>query len=538
MFGPIKIRTLLTAALLTSILGVTGCGRRMLKNYSSLAPKTASLEQFDSTIRSQNEPPDNQLPGTTGWSGYSSFPKARLLQPQFGESNAADSQQASQSTAAKPIERSVEQPTGGHSLGFTASQIRQRMNERNNGSNPVELLPEKPELWQVLSSQSSSPNPTNSPATTDATRSISLPATSGQPLNPGTGFEFSNEFAPAGSLVEADTLNTIIDSPTSPDVSPAVERSVLDRLKGLYDDSESNAKQLFKRNLQRLPNPWNVFRDKQEQAIDEPADPVLPPFETELYVDNRAAENPQNSNVADALIAAVESELQDWPVTLSGQPQKLESYQRRQQDLRLLQLIAGRPEEAIASIEGMPGPEQEFWQELMLALAHFRSDDQPNREERLTITASQLRSAIGHISMEAALRFRRLEVCSRINSFGRIETFPSNEFDPGQPLLLYVELENVGTELTSRGTQRTNFDAQIQFLHHDSDDPIETIELAEIHDETTSARTDYFQSFELNIPSHLAPGRYKIRLQLRDVVRRKQADGFVEFQVREPASGT
>ena len=295
---------------------------------------------------------------------------------------------------------------------------------------------------------------------------------------------------------------------------------------------------MFRRNLQRLPNPWNVFREKDEQDTAEPIDSVLPPFETEPAEEEPFSQLDHDDSAAIALITIVKTEIQNWPRTLSGKPQNPEAYQRRQQDLRLLQLIVGQPAEAIASIEGMPGPEQEFWQELMLGLAHFRSKDQPNREQRLTVTAAQLRSAINHISAEASLRFRRLEICSRINSFGRIEPFDSNEFDPGQPVLLYVELENFGTELTSRGTRKTKFDAQLQFLHHDSDDPIETIELADIHDEATSQRTDYFQSFELNIPSHLAPGVYRIRVQIRDAVRRKQADGFVEFQVREPASGT
>ena len=127
----------------------------------------------------------------------------------------------------------------------------------------------------------------------------------------------------------------------------------------------------------------------------------------------------------------------------------------------------------------------------------------------------------------------RLDICSRIFSYGRIETFPSNDFEPGQPILLYAELVNFTTRATASGTRITSFDAQLQILHEDeSADPIETIDLSGITDEASSERSDYYQSFELTVPSHLARGTYRIRVRLRDRISGKATAEVVSFQVR------
>ena len=78
----------------------------------------------------------------------------------------------------------------------------------------------------------------------------------------------------------------------------------------------------------------------------------------------------------------------------------------------------------------------------------------------------------------------------------------------------------------------TKIDAQLQIYQDGNSEAIETIELPNITDESTSERQDYFQSFELNLPSHLATGKYQIRLELRDRLTYKEARSSVDFQVR------
>jgi hypothetical protein len=153
-------------------------------------------------------------------------------------------------------------------------------------------------------------------------------------------------------------------------------------------------------------------------------------------------------------------------------------------------------------------------------------------DQRHAGTVSQIRSAVRHLQQVSTLVLRRMEFCSRINSFGSVEEFPTNDFDPGQPVLLYVEVDNFGSEITVDGGYRTSFSAVLEFYHDDSDEPTESIVLKNIEDSSSSMRSDYFHSFELTIPSHFATGRYRLQLRLRDQISQRETDGVVEFQVR------
>lgn len=396
--------------------------------------------------------------------------------------------------------------------------------ESRNSMSEGTLLDGKKAQWEILS-ETRQPvmntidnHPEQNPFTTaayDAGTESSITADAGNAWN-------SNEVLPENSA-SAETVH----------MHP--EPSMLDRLKEFYGpDGESSARQIWKRNFQKLQSPFNVFRDREktpQQIVTPPAVQQIDPFsEQAVTATNGRASEP--GPVLLQLIKELNHELENWPQQLNGRPRNLAGFQRRQQDLQLLYLIANQPSEAIASLDTLPDGEQAFWQELMLAMAQYRTDDEITQEQRLSSTAEQLRSATRHLTIFGDLNFRRLDICSRIFSFGRVEAFPSNDFDPGQPILLYTELENFSTEITARGAYRTNFDAQLQILHDNSNEPIETIDLADISDESTSERTDYFQSFELTVPSHLATGSYQIRVRLRDRIGRKSAEGFVAFQVR------
>ncbi len=547
------------AALLSAVLalGVCGCTRPMLSRYSSLRPKTASLNYTSDTIRSQNgdsptpwtsplykSPQDQPVDNIQAAANVSS-PSARLLTPQFGPAGNVRSQPApvkptndrnesqtdglpitaARSITAEPISNSNTgnaNGTSGHSIGFNADNVRQYLNSQSRSAmSEGDLLPDRQEKWQVLS--------TNAEAikTADGLASGRLESS----VEPFQSAEVAQQPGAQPSMnVLPQFQPTDLDNPIG--VQP--EPSMLERLKEFYGpDGESSARQILRRNLQKIPSPFSVFRERDR--VPALVTPELPPsMDPEDEVPPPVATtNQSESNLLVArLIETVNLELQSWPQQLNGSPQNSSAFQRRQQDLQLLYLIANQPNAAIASLNALPPGEQAFWQELMLAMAQYRTDEDNDRDTRLSLTAQQLRSAARHLSVFADLEMKRLDICSRIDSFGRVESFPSNDFSPGDPILLYAEIDNFSAEVTDNGTYRTNFDAQLQILHDNDSEPIETIELSDISDEATSQRTDYFQSFELTIPSHLATGRYRIRVRLRDLVSRKTAEGLVEFQVR------
>ena len=473
-------------------------------------------------------------------------PQARLLVPEFRQAGSAphvapmqhtlDGSPFSEAPSSADSTITAGTPNTAASttdtkLGFSANQIRDYLNSQSqNAMSEGHVLAERPARWNILSADTAAERSSLSDSAISPGALFdnpSMPIFSVQP--PNSQPNAADQPVPKSSVESVGISESPVASVSSS--VEVVEPSMLDRLKGFYDTgSESSARKMWKRPFQRLPNPWNVFRDRQEPVPEEPTSPL--PEQTvdaALVPDSGASDS---SLLLIRLIQATAEELKNWPLQANGIPQDITGYQRSQQNLRLLYLIAEQPGNAIQTVDGLPPGEQEFWQELMLAMAEYRSEDGISRDVRLTSTAGQLRSALRQLSPLSSLGIRRFEICSRIHSFGRIDTFPANHFDPGQPLLLYAEIENFTTERTPAGSHSTRFDAQLQIFEEGNDKPKETIDLANIADEATSERSDYYQSFELNLPSHLKGGQYSIRLRLRDRNSGKMAEAVVEFQVR------
>lgn len=537
-------------------MSASGCLHALGLARPSISPR-ASLDIYDdSTVRAQ----DTELtPATRIGSGYSDFsttnslgsarpgsqvrgtasrapvlpshsissiPKARLLTPQFG-GNAAQRRSAVLQTASRP-DMELPQPqqvrSAQPSLGFSAEQIRRLMN-RQSQSDMADgnVLGDQNDRWKIIASPGAAASPqadvTNVVAATAdsvSAKTISIADVSGQALNN------ANE-SPAPS---ADVKDASIAVQTPP------EPSMLERLKGFYEP-ENAARKIWKRPFQKLGNPWAAVFGDREQDVSEPVTPAVDEAVRTADMASGAVDTVPNP-LLDQLIAATEAELAGWPLQLTGSPVEPEKHQLRQLDLRLLYLIADQPGKAIRAVEELPGAEQDFWQELMLALAEYRSQSSTDTEQRMTITTGQLRSAVRQLAPLTSLQIRRFEICSRIHSFGRLDSFPANNFDPGQPLLLYAEIENFAAELTPAGSYRTQFEAELKLYEQGNSKAKETIAIPDISDESTSERSDYYQSFELSLPSHLKSGEYTIRLRLRDRVSGKVAESAVEFQVRQP----
>ena len=484
-----------------------------------------------------------------------------------------------------------------NNIGFDVDQLRAFMNQHS--ANPMtsgHVLQEKKAEWKVLNSNQPARQLTTSPPATGHSslgRILTDPngfrgtqGTSGEVPQDSVNLNhvLPNSFRTVGNSRELPVSTTVLERsaaarsefaernfpvsevsvdqpfPTANDAqlgsnnlggefedidagTQYVDDSMLTRLKGLYDPSEDGvARRIWNRQMPRLPNPWSVFRDREEptapttiednQFVEvEPTDFNIP-IEVAPSLDS-ADTQAESSSLLNQLVTEYEVRLANWPKTPAERIKNPAQYQRHQQELRLLYLLQDRPEDAVSAVELLESAQQQYFQSLVMSLAEYRnaqSSDSPSAH--YTGSVHQLRAAVQALSPLADLRIRRFEICSRINSYGRIETFPSNDFDPGRPLLLYVELENFGTQLTATGRYLSSFDSTLQIVEKDKGLVKETIRLTNITDEATSARTDYFQSYDLTLPSHLMTGEYDIRIKIRDKLSGKTTEKSVTFQVR------
>ena len=357
----------------------------------------------------------------------------------------------------------------------------------------------------------------------------------GEPENATTHQETSSNPADSFSTVSASSELTEpapdVESPPATDVQ--AEPTMLGRLKELYDPVEENSREFLRRPFQRIPSPWSLLKEREQPQVSQQSDTSTSPMTA--AVDQPAPEQPANPSgqLLAQVIEQTEHQLANWPRQPNGQPQDPVTYQKRQMDLRMLYLMIDKPASAMSAIENLPPTEQEFWQELMLGISQFRSRSiNTDPEQHRAGTVSQIRAAVRHLQQTAMLSIRRMEFCSRINSFGSVENFPTNDFDPGQPVLVYVEVDNFGMEIDRDGKYRTAFSARLDFYLDGTSQPVESIDVVNIDDTSTSLRNDFYHSFELTIPSHFATGRYQLRLSLRDHVSHRESSSSIEFQVR------
>ncbi len=326
----------------------------------------------------------------------------------------------------------------------------------------------------------------------------------------------------------------------NPETVPQQEPTMLDRLRrGLYPPRFEDNTDRLKKQFRRWPDPLGLLRDRVEAVVPGEEIPLASPDSGEIQTAESIMEQPgallaaaaSPTSPLDAVIAELEQELSAWPKSASDIPERPHEWRRRQTDLRMLYLVAGRSAECVRVIEALPEEEQEFWQSLMLAINEYRvSGDEERREAQLNQTIGHLKTATRKLQPLSTLEIRRLTFCDRIDGFGSVTEFPTADFDPGQRVLLYAEVQNFRTELTDAGNYRSEFAAVLEFRREGDDEVLDKVQLPQIQDECSAERSDYFQSFELTLPA--LAGKYQVRLSLKDQLSLRKAESQLEFHVR------
>lgn len=215
-------------------------------------------------------------------------------------------------------------------------------------------------------------------------------------------------------------------------------------------------------------------------------------------------------------------------------------YRRMQVQMRLLHLLADEPEQALQAIPHLPAEQQEFWTQFLWALTNeLDAPDQQADDERLRRTAELLTSAERHLRQAAPLAVSQACFCHRINSFGNYDRFPQDEFRPGQPVLVYAEVQNFNSDAGGDGLYRTRMRSVVDVLPAGpTGEPVPTAvpldrrEFPATEDASRSLRNDYFHSYRIDLSPQLAAGSYWLRLTLTDDLSGKSAVTAIPFVIR------
>lgn len=207
---------------------------------------------------------------------------------------------------------------------------------------------------------------------------------------------------------------------------------------------------------------------------------------------------------------------------------------QRQVYLRMLYLMAAQPEKAQLPITATDTPQQEFWTSVFWGMSNYF--DESNAEDpvvRASLTSEQFQNALRHLQPQAKLQLHGLTFCQQIDGWGQYQPFERDEFEPGQPVLLYAEVQNFSSEMTPEGLFRTRIVSQIEIVRLGAEPQVlEQEHLGEAEDLCRARRTDYYSSYRIELPTNLTPGQYELRLQVEDFLTQRTTQQSVGFQVR------
>lgn len=213
--------------------------------------------------------------------------------------------------------------------------------------------------------------------------------------------------------------------------------------------------------------------------------------------------------------------------------EETQEYIEKQVALRALYLMEGQQERALEAIPGIAAADQEFWQQVFWAVANYFDEEAiPDSADRATQTIEQLRAAVQRLQEKANLELRNVTFCHKITSFGNYEQFEQDEFSPGQPVLVYAEVRNFASELTSDGRYRTALKSTIEIYKAGPDGGlVERVPFPSTEDHCRNYRRDYFHSYEFTIPQQITLGPHVLKLTVEDQLSQKVATYSLNFMV-------
>lgn len=205
---------------------------------------------------------------------------------------------------------------------------------------------------------------------------------------------------------------------------------------------------------------------------------------------------------------------------------------RRQIDLRLLYLAAGRRDDALRPLLGLTTAEQDYWSAQLFALSTWMDASQiPAADRRANESLSHLDRARSKLAEIGTLQLRNPQLCTRVDGFGAFAKFKEDVFKPKQDVVLYVEIENFRSE-TAEGGFRTALSSRYRILDNQGHQVVEH-EFPAIEEVCKNQRRDYYISFRVTLPQRIYDGRHTLQLTIEDTLGKKVGQTSIEFAIKE-----
>ncbi|MBX3412920.1 MAG: hypothetical protein KF708_09545 [Pirellulales bacterium] len=204
---------------------------------------------------------------------------------------------------------------------------------------------------------------------------------------------------------------------------------------------------------------------------------------------------------------------------------------RRDAYLRLMYLVAGRRDDAMKPIAGATPAEQNFWSQELFGLATYLDRaSTPDATARAAAALLALNEASGHLAESSPIAVRNLCFCIDVKSYGVYEKFASEEFQPGQTVVLYAEVENFKSEPSAEGFHTA---LKSRYLILDPQGQrVDEHEFPLTEEHCRNRRRDFFMTYYLKMPERIYDGQYTLQLTIEDTLGKKVGQSSTTFKVK------
>lgn len=234
----------------------------------------------------------------------------------------------------------------------------------------------------------------------------------------------------------------------------------------------------------------------------------------------------------------------DWQANLEAAVKDLEAQSKstpssaaevsEQAVLRMLYLAQGNREAALRPIPGIHPAQQDYWSQQLYALAAYLDTERnPDGSRRAAEARLHLADAAARLGELATLRVRNAVLCTEVTSYGVYKKFDRYEFQPGQEVLLYAEVENFKSEPSDKGFH-TALKGSYQILDPKGTRVAEQ-QFPKAEEYCQNQRRDYFTRYFVWLPKRIYDGNYTLQVTIEDTLSQKLGQATIEFSIKEQA---
>jgi len=277
--------------------------------------------------------------------------------------------------------------------------------------------------------------------------------------------------------------------------------------------------------------------DSTDPPADEPPAPAAPVLGS---VAVRAAAEAIDASLlqsgTSASVNAPENAV-DEPITL---PRFVEQWLARptdptfrdQLDRRLLQVLAGKYEDARQPLELVSNEQQQMARQLIEAVVAIREGHGGDPGAEANRVLAQIKKLEESLVPLTDLRIPKLALTRVVRGYGRYEAFEPPHFLTGREneFVVYCEVESFLSRLKDDGRYESQFSMRTAILNR-AGDVVLDINDAHIADECRTRRHDCFIPRLVRLPATLSPGEYVVKVTIIDKIGKKVAEKRTTFRI-------